>query len=140
MAGVEFEVRGRSGGHPSGMPSLRAVSDPSPQCDRLVPLLRELVTAKLVVQTVDGKFELSDAVQTRLHALTADRPPPSAQVYVGRRCELCGVIKVTRMVDGLRTCTTCHERACEPYAEPATQVSDPRRMLHPSFRWHRGVG
>jgi len=140
MTDVEFEVSGRSRGHPSEMPSLRAVSGPGNHVDRLVPLLRELVASEFVVQTADGKFQLSDAAQARLHALTADRPPPSAQVYVGRRCELCGIIKVTRMVDGLRTCTTCHQRACEPYVEPVTPVPDPRRMIHPSFRWHRGVG
>ena len=54
----------------------------------------------------DPKRRLDD-VQERLAVLTADRPLRSAEVFVGRKCEVCGLVKLTRLVDGVRTCSPC---------------------------------
>ena len=89
------------------MRSLQVVDDPKRHLDRLVPLLHELVAWDLVHRADDGSFVLRQDVQERLAILTADRPVRSAQVYVGRKCEVCERVTLTRMVDGLRICSAC---------------------------------
>ena len=89
------------------MRSLEVVDDPKRQLDRLVPLLHELVAWDLVRRTDDGDFVLRDDVQERLAVLSSDRPNRAAQVYVGRKCERCERVALTRMVDGTRICSTC---------------------------------
>ncbi len=79
--------------------------------DRLAPLLHELLDWGLVHPTATGAFELREDVQERLRQLTASRPLLEAQVYVGRPCRRCGQVAVTRLVDGVRMCTPCRERA-----------------------------
>jgi hypothetical protein len=79
--------------------------------DRLAPLLHELLDWGLVHPTASGAFELREDVQERLRQLTASRPLLEAQVYVGRPCRRCGQVAVTRLVDGVRMCTPCRERA-----------------------------
>ncbi len=108
QAGVEWTMR-----------SAEAVDDPKRQLDRLVPLLHELVSWDLVRRTEDGSFVLRQDVQERLAVLTADRPIRSAQVYVGRKCELCGLVRLTRMVDGVRICSTCSKTALPVDTVPA---------------------
>ena len=126
----------RALGDPSvdwGMRSLQPFEDPKRRLDRLVPLLHELVAWDLVQRAEDGSFVLRQDVQERLAALTADRPLRSAEVFVGRKCEVCGLVRLTRMVDGLRTCSPC--------STPALDVSDTAADLakgkgHRSF-FHR---
>ena len=104
----------RALGDPSvdwGMRSLQPFEDPKRRLDRLVPLLHELVAWDLVQRAEDGGFVLRQDVQERLAALTADRPLRSAEVFVGRKCEVCGLVRLTRMVDGLRTCSPCSKTA-----------------------------
>ncbi len=79
--------------------------------DRLAPLLHELLDWGLVHPTASGAFELREDVQERLRQLTASRPLLEAQVYVGRPCRRCGQVAVTRLVEGVRMCTPCRERA-----------------------------
>ncbi len=120
------------------MRSLKVMDDPRRRLDRLVPLLHEMIAWDLVEQTEDGGFVLRDDVQERLRRLTADRPVHSAEVYVGRKCERCGRVSVTRMVEGVRTCSTCSqviwlegdESTVGPTEVPRTQ----RAGLH---RWWR---
>jgi len=90
------------------MRSLEVVDDPKRQLDRLVPLLHELVAWDLVRRTDDGDFVLCDDVQERLAVLSSDRPNRAAQVYIGRKCERCERVALTRMVDGARICSTCN--------------------------------
>jgi hypothetical protein len=96
VPGVDWEMR-----------SLQPFEDPKRRLDRLVPLLHELVAWDLVERAEDGSFVLRHDVQERLAVLTADRPLRSAEVFVGRKCEVCGLVKLTRMVDGVRTCSPC---------------------------------
>jgi len=89
------------------MRSLDVVDDPKRRLDQLVPLLHDLVAWDLVLRADDGSFVLRDDVQERLALLSTERPARSAQVYIGRKCELCGRVTLTRMVDGDRICAAC---------------------------------
>jgi hypothetical protein len=105
------------------MRSLEVVDDPKRRLDQLVPLLHELVTWDLVRQGDDGSFVLRDDVQERLAILASDRPARSAQVYIGRKCERCARVTLTRMVDGSRVCASCSRTALAdpaPDGAPAT--------------------
>ena len=88
--------------------------------DALAPLIHQLITWDLVTLTDSGTFVLQDDVQQRLQELSAAQPHSTAAVYVGRMCQRCGVVGVTRLV--------------EQPAEPPAQTG-PRRS-----RWHRKAG
>jgi len=90
-----------------GIRSLQPFDDPKRRLDLLVPLLHDLVAWDLVQRDVDGSFVLRQDVQDRLSALTVDRPFRSAEVFVGRKCQVCGLVRLTRMVEGVRTCSPC---------------------------------
>jgi hypothetical protein len=123
-----------AGSGPSGpdwtMRSVRAVDDPKRHLDRLVPLLHELVAWDLVHRAEDGSFVLRDDVQERLAALSVDRPVRSAQVYVGRKCELCERVTLTRMVDGARICSACSRASLQDDAAPAPVAIKSRGRFH----------
>lgn len=114
--------------------SLRAVDDPRVRIDRLVPLLHELVACGLVMRDEDGGFVLRQDVQDRLALLTSDRPDREAQVYVGRKCQQCGRVALTRTVGDTRICSACHQAAVSGIAataEPAAAIRHARRgILH----------
>jgi hypothetical protein len=119
------------------MRSLEVVDDPKRQLDRLVPLLHELVAWDLVRRTDDGSFVLRDDVQERLAVLSSERPNRAAQVYIGRKCERCERVALTRMVDGTRVCSTCSLASLVasdsiPDAAPAS-LKGTRGFFH----WHR---
>lgn len=127
----------RALGDPSvdwGMRSLQPFEDPKRRLDRLVPLLHEMVAWDLVQQAGDGSFVLRQDVQERLAALTADRPVRSAEVFVGRKCEVCGLVRLTRMVDGLRTCSPCSKTT--PLDEVDGAADTGRAKVHRGF-FHR---
>ena len=90
-----------------GIRSLQPFDDPKRRLDLLVPLLHDLVAWDLVQRDADGSFVLRQDVQDRLAALTVDRPLRSAEVFVGRKCQVCGLVRLTRMVEGVRTCSPC---------------------------------
>jgi hypothetical protein len=117
------------------MRSLEAVDNPKRQLDRLVPLLHELVAWDLVRRAEDGSFVLREDVQERLALLTADRPVRSAQVYVGRKCEHCGTVRLTRMVDGVRICSTCSRTALP--VDEAPVVAGPAALKGQRGLFHR---
>ena len=123
-----------------GMRCIQAVSEPKQRLDRLVPLLHEMVAWDLVHRSEDGSFVLREDVQERLDLLTAERPLRSAQVYVGRKCEACGRVCVTRMVDGARICSTCN-RASPPEPEGlSVSGSDAAKNHRAAFHWRRKAG
>lgn len=127
----------RALGDPSvdwGMRSLQPFEDPKRRLDRLVPLLHELVAWDLVQRAEDGSFVLRPDVQERLVVLTADRPVRSAEVFVGRKCQVCGLVRLTRMVDGVRTCSPCSMAA--PLDESDGAAETGRTKVHRSF-FHR---
>jgi len=95
--------------------------------DRMGPILRDLVAFDLVVRTETGAFELRPEVQRWLaDASVRSGPPGTAEVFVGRLCQRCGAIAVTRIVDGVRVCATCQ---ATPVAEAVPEPS------HHARRW-----
>lgn len=105
--------------------------------DRLAPLLHELIAWDLVRQTDAGGFEIPEDVQERLRRLSALQNGSIAEVYVGRKCGRCSSMRVTRMVDGVRLCSTCSAEVNSPPTpdEPAAGVARRGRS-----RWHRKAG
>jgi hypothetical protein len=115
------------------MRSQQPYDDPKRRLDQMVPLLHELIAFDLVQRADDGSFVLRQDVQERLAALTADRPYRSAEVFVGRKCQVCECVKLTRMVDGVRVCSTCSRAALDPATvdDPALVTGKvPRGFFH----------
>jgi hypothetical protein len=108
--------------------------------DRLAPLLHELIAWELVRRTESGAFEIPEDVQERLRHLSSLQTGSVAQVYVGRKCARCGSIRVTRLVDGLRLCSTCSSEVNAPSpSDDSPAVVEPRAG-HGRSRWHRKAG
>jgi len=105
--------------------------------DRLAPLIHQLLAWELVDRSESGRYELRDDVQQRLQEISAVPTPVTAQVYLGRKCETCGLVRATRMVDGHRVCGPCSLAAAE--VTPAVPEADPGRPGHHGIRsrWHR---
>jgi ribosomal protein L37AE/L43A len=109
--------------------------------DRLAPLLHELIAWDLVRQTESGSFEIPEEVQERLAHLSSLQAGSIAQVYVGRKCGRCGSMRVTRMVDGVRLCSTCSAEVAAPSIDAEPEAADgSRKGLHGRSRWHRKAG
>jgi hypothetical protein len=121
-----------------GMRSQQPFEDPKRRLDQLVPVLHELVAWDLVLRADDGSFVLRQDVQERLAALTADRPTRSAEVFVGRKCQVCGGVKLTRMVEGVRTCSPCSRVALDP-ADPDEEAGPVRKGHRGFFHRHRAA-
>ena len=131
----------RSIGSPGGtwdMRSQQPFEDPKRRLDRLTPLLHELVSWDLVHADGAGGFVLRQDVQERLAALNADRPPRSAEVFVGRKCQVCGSVGLTRLVDGVRTCSACSRAALDPDG-PVDPADTRRKGHHRFFHRHRAA-
>jgi ribosomal protein L37AE/L43A len=109
--------------------------DPRRRLDQLSPLIHELIAWEIVHQDESGEFVLHDDVQQRLREVAALRTPSVAQVYVGRQCERCGTVGVTRLIDGARICAACSRAAKEVDAEPVIEKPAVVRR-----RWHRKAG
>ncbi len=116
------------------MRSLEVVEDPKRRLDQLVPLLHELVAWDLVQRTDSGGFVLRDDVQERLAVLSSERPTRSAQVYIGRKCERCERVTLTRMVDGNRICSSCSR---VPVTDPEAEGADPEALKTSRGFFHR---
>jgi ribosomal protein L37AE/L43A len=115
-------------------------SDAARRLDRLAPLLHELIAWQLVRQTESGSFEIPEDVQERLRRLSSLQSGSVAQVYVGRKCGRCGSIRVTRMVDGLRLCSSCSSEVRSPTPSEDTPAASEPRSGHGRSRWHRKAG
>jgi hypothetical protein len=111
--------------------------DHAQRLDRLAPLIHQLLAWDLVTRSESGTYVLQDDVQERLQAISAVPVPVTAQVYLGRKCETCGLVRATRMVDGARVCGPCRVAASEAIS-PAPD-GDPVRPEHHGIRsrWHR---
>ncbi len=118
-----------------------SAADSARRLDRLAPLLHELLAWDLVRQTESGAFVIPDEVQERLSHLTSLQAGSIAQVYVGRKCGRCGSIRVTRMVEGVRLCSTCSAELASPSttAEPDNSTGG-RKGHNGRSRWHRKAG
>jgi ribosomal protein L37AE/L43A len=115
-------------------------SDAARRLDRLAPLLHELIAWDLVRQTESGSFEIPEDVQERLRRLSSLQSGSVAQVYVGRKCGRCGSMRVTRMVDGLRLCSSCSSEVGAPSPSEDTPATTEPRNGHGRSRWHRKAG
>jgi hypothetical protein len=115
-------------------------SDAARRLDRLAPLLHELIAWDLVRQTESGSFEIPEDVQERLRRLSSLQSGSVAQVYVGRKCGRCGSMRVTRMVDGQRLCSSCSSEVGAPPPSEDTPAATEPRNGHGRSRWHRKAG
>ncbi len=120
-------------------PVAAPASESARRLDRLAPLIHELVAWDLVYRTDAGEFVLHDDVQHRLAELTALRHQPAAQLYIGRLCQRCGTVGVTRLLDGVHVCSAC---SLAERAEPALPVEPDPSPTRPETRsrWHRKAG
>ncbi len=107
--------------------------DPGRRMDALAPLIHQLITWDLVYRTESGVFVLHDDVQRRLQELSASQPH-AAHVYVGRMCQRCGVVGITRLVGDELLCASCTRPDIAETAPEEPEVSHHRR------RWHRRAG
>jgi ribosomal protein L37AE/L43A len=110
--------------------------DPRRRLDQLSPLIHELIAWEMVYRDESGEFVLYEDVQHRLHEVAAQRPQSIAEVYVGRQCERCGVVSVTRLIDGLRICASCSRTAKDADIEPISE----KPAVRTRSRWHRKAG
>ncbi|MGO8873750.1 MAG: hypothetical protein ACLQPH_20590 [Acidimicrobiales bacterium] len=125
-------------------PDVCAAQKPGPpefQLERLTPLIHDLLTWELVRRSDTGRFELREDVQQRLEELSAGRSLHTADVYVGRRCERCGALAVTRLVGGMRTCSSCSSALDQPTATIVEVAPAPDTPPVPArSRWHHKAG
>ncbi len=91
--------------------------------ERLAWFIHELLSRDLVRLSETGSFVLREDVQRRLHELTEGPPARAPQVFIGRKCETCGLVRLTRLVNGVRTCSECNR----PLAA-APEVGEPSRF------------
>ena len=115
------------------------VDDTGRRLERLAPLVHDLIAWELVYRSDAGTFVLREDVQQRLDEMSAVSPP-TAQVYVGRKCEDCGLVGVTRLVDGSRICATCSgstSAAPRPLPPVPTAASGGRGQQEAHSRWRR---
>jgi hypothetical protein len=113
--------------------------------DRLTPLLRDLLTWELVERSESGAFQLCEDVQRRLAEESSRRDHPSTAVFVGRSCQRCGAVGVTRMVDGVRSCPSCSQLPLTDGSPPSDlSPAEPASVRHvrhgPPSWWNRMVG
>jgi hypothetical protein len=70
--------------------------------------MHELIDGRLVDRSGPGVWTLKGNVQRLLEQeYSAALGRPSDRVFVGLRCESCGVRAITSLVDGRRICSTC---------------------------------
>jgi len=106
------------------------------------PLLHDLITWDLVYRGESGSFTLRDDVQRWLEEVSARQSastPP--EVYVGRPCQRCGAIGVTRMIAGVRVCDACSQ-APPVDEEELADARKSRRNGHHDYRswWAHKAG
>lgn len=109
--------------------------------DRLSPLLHDLLAWDLVYQDESGEFQLRPDVQRRLAETAAKAPRFAADVYVGRHCERCGVMGITRLIEGTRLCDHCALYLQSPVDDdPPPAVDVKRRRWSGRARRYRDAG
>lgn len=97
--------------------------------DAFDPLLRDLLTWGLVTE-VPGEegpeWHLTANAQRRVSELVRFRGAPPAEhlVYLGRRCAVCGMRRLTRLRDRGYVCEDCTTESVEPQVKSAVQTAD----------------
>ena len=130
---LESDQGATTGNGPDIPVAVRPV-DHARRLDAIAPLIHQLITWDIVYRTESGTFVLQDDVQERLQELSASQPHSTAAVYVGRMCQRCGIVGVTRLVEGELLCSACTVPTIESSDETPAEVS------HRRSRWHRKAG
>jgi hypothetical protein len=122
---------------PITVPVALGTGTASQRLDRLSPLIHQLLAWDLIYQSETGTYLLRDDVQQRLQAMVPASAPPTAEVYLGRKCQSCGSVRATRLVDGSRVCELC--RLSASVAPPPMPDAGPADSEHHGIRsrWHR---
>jgi hypothetical protein len=76
---------------------------------RLPSLIHDLIDCDLVERTAPGVWHLKGDVQTLLEHEVASRNDGD-RLFIGLRCQGCGVRSVTALVEGRRLCSACRSR------------------------------
>jgi len=75
---------------------------------RLRPLIHELVDCRLVERFAPGVWTLKGDVQGLLEDEYRGAHESSGnRIFIGLRCEICGVRAITSLVDSRRICSSC---------------------------------
>lgn len=92
---------------------------------RLPSLLHELVHYDLVEKSDAGSWVLRSEVQSSLDNLVGTQVEDERLVFVGLRCQRCGIRTVTSLVEDVRLCDPCAKRRDEDdgdgIAEPSAR-------------------
>ena len=103
--------------------------------EHMGPLVHELITWDLVVRSDSGEFVLLDDVQQKLGEALA-QAGSTPDVFVGRPCEACNTLTVTRLVDGSRVCGPCRQSALTTEIRSPSTLS-PRHSRPGLRKWRR---
>jgi hypothetical protein len=122
---------------PITVPVVLGTGNAGQRLDRLSPLIHQLLAWDLIYRSEDGTYLLRDDVQQRLVAMEPTAATPTAEVYLGRRCQSCGSVRATRLVDGARVCEPC--RLSASVGPPPLPEAGPTGSEHHGIRsrWHR---
>lgn len=75
---------------------------------RLPSLMHELIDCRLVERSAPGVWTLKGDVQALLEdQYRATHERGNNRIFIGLRCEGCGVRAITSVVDGRRICSSC---------------------------------
>lgn len=122
---------------PPAVPTTDWVRDASRPLERLAPLIHELVAWDLIYRSASGTYQLREDVQRHLQERSAVSPSGPAQVFVGRKCDVCGTVTVTKLVNGSRICGVCSQASgltSPPTAPVAPGPSTERRSTEDRSR------
>lgn len=87
--------------------------------DRFTPLIHELIAWDLIYRSDDGEYKLRDDIQRLLAERSLTTPTGPPEMFIGRKCQRCYRMTVTRMVDGSRVCSNC-----DPTGGPAAGTTE----------------
>ena len=76
---------------------------------RLPSLIHDLIDCSLVERTAPGVWYLKGDVQALLEREVTSRTDGD-RLFIGLRCQACGVRSVTALVEGRRLCAACRSR------------------------------
>jgi hypothetical protein len=96
---------------------------------RLPSLVHELIHYGLVERTAPGVWHLKGDVQALLEqGATATAVEQPERLFIGLRCQVCGVRDTTALVHGRRLCPACRSSVeAEEEMHPMSQYLGPNR-------------
>lgn len=106
--------------------------------ERVGPMIHELIALDLVSRSEAGTFVLREDVQERLSQVWTQRSQSTPQVFIGRPCDRCHVVGVTRLVDESRICADCRGSA-DTSSTSLPVAPPPSRGRHAARKRHRAA-